>query len=467
MLVSVNWIKDFVDVSGISTADLRTKLTLAVAEVEKVHQREVLPEKIRVAEVHKVEPHPKADKLKLVTFDWGQPELHKVVCGATNVRVGMKTPYAPVETHLPCGIFLQAKDIRGFVSEGMLCSEVELGLGKDADGIMELDDKAPVGEPLRKTLDQKEDTVIDFDNKSLTHRPDLWGYWGLAREFSLALKKPLNNPFDKKWMEEREASFTDATPPVTLKVESDSSCLAYWGLSVDNITVGPSPKWMQARLEAAGLRSINNIVDISNYVMMELGMPLHIFDRDEIKGGRLTIELMGKEGTLKTLDEVERKLLPDDTIIRDDKRPLVLAGIMGGLDSGVSSKTERIFIESANWKAAKLRKTSTRLGLRTDASTRYEKSLDSNNCYRTLLRTLDLVKQLCPKAQVVGRPVYGGENLGQQEKRVLQTSLENITKILGLTIKEEDVLSIFEALDFTVHKKEDIPSRRNPQLSGR
>ena len=204
---------------------------------------------------------------------------------------------------------------------------------------------------------------------------------------------------------------------------------------------------------AVGLRPINNIVDISNYIMVELGMPLHIFDRDEIKGNSVNIHALKEEQTFTTLDEQERQLVVGDTVISDSTGPLVLAGIMGGLKSGVTEKTKKIFIEVANWQAAKVRRTSTRLGLRTDSSMRYEKTLDSQLCYRTLLRTLELVKELCPSATVIGCPVYDGLDLDKNDPLKLVIACDQITKTLGKEISREEIIDIFERLDFHVVNK--------------
>ncbi|MEX1099838.1 MAG: phenylalanine--tRNA ligase subunit beta, partial [Bacteriovoracaceae bacterium] len=340
----------------------------------------------------------------------------------------------------------------GVLSEGMLCSEVELGLGAGSSGIMELAEDAPVGQSMLENLGVEADIVLDVDNKSLTHRPDLWGHYGMAREFAAAYEKELKNPFSDDWAKKLESNFNSSKSPIAPKVEKDSSCLAYWGLSVDGVEVEESPLWMKNRLEAAGLRPINNIVDISNYVMLELGVPLHIFDRELIKDNVIHIKRVGKEESFTTLDEVERQLAPSDTVICDREKPLVLAGIMGGLNSGVSGDTSKIFIEVANWQADEVRTTSTRLGLRSDSSQRYEKSLDSLQCHRTLLRTLELILSLCPGAKVVGKPEYDGKNLEDTKQLKIATSREKIERVLGYEVGQERLESIFKSLDFGIEK---------------
>lgn len=456
MLISLDWINEFVKLPEIDADDLANTFTMTTAEVEDVKKLNDHLAVIKVAEIKSLRSHPEADKLNLVTFDFGGKETKEVVCGAPNVREGLKVPYAPLGTTLPNGLTLEPKKIRGILSDGMLCSEVELNIGEGASGLMELDLKATNGQSMLEYLEMKQDTIIDVDNKSLTHRPDLWGHYGLAREFAAAYEVPLKDAFNNDWKAKLEAKFTKDKSPITPKVESDSSCLAYWGLSLDGVTVSESPEWLKRRLEAVGLRPISNIVDISNYVMMELGMPLHIFDRDKIKDNTIHIKRVGKEDSFETLDEIKRDLLASDTVICDSEKPLVLAGIMGGHNSGVDESTKNIFIEVANWKAEEVRMTSTRLGLRTDSSARYEKSLDSLQCYRTLLRTLDLVLELCPNAKVIGKPEYDGTDLSKIETLTIATSYERIRKVLGHEVSDEKIKSIFEALDFKVDGTSDL-----------
>ena len=453
MNISLNWVSDFVKLPEIDADDLANSFTMTTAEVEGVTQTYAHLKLIKVAQIISIRKHPEADKLNLVTFDFGDKETKEVVCGAPNVKEGLKVAYAPLGVTLPNGLTLEPKKIRGFLSEGILCSEIELGIGEGSKGIMELVEDAPIGQSLMSYLGVRADTILDVDNKSLTHRPDLWGHYGIAREFAAAYGEKLQRPFDEKWKNELESYFSSEESPIKPKVEKDSSCKAYYGLSVDNITVASSPQWMKERLEACGLRSINNVVDISNYVMLELGIPLHIFDRETIQDNTIHIKQVGQETSFTTLDEIERKLLASDTVICDSEKPLVLAGIMGGLNSGVTEKTTKVFIEVANWQAEEVRKTSTRLGLRTDSSQRYEKSLDSRQCYQTLLRTLELLKKACPNATVVGKAEYDGEDLSSFEPKIIETSVEKICGVLGHEVSAEKLINIFESLEFKVENK--------------
>ncbi|WP_127717678.1 phenylalanine--tRNA ligase subunit beta [Halobacteriovorax sp. HLS] len=466
MLISIDWIKEFVDLpSELTPKEIGIKFTLGTAEVEDVLTVGDHLTKIRVAQITSIESHPEADKLNLVTFDFGGKESKQVVCGAGNVKVGLKTAYAPLGITLPNGLTLEPKKIRGILSEGMLCSEEELGFAQESAGIVELPSDAPIGQTMLEYYNETQDILLDVDNKSLTHRPDLWGHYGLAREFGAVFEKELRNPFSDEWASNLKKKFTDGPSPIKPVLEGPSSCLGYFGLSLDGVTVGESPKWLKTRLTAVGLRPINNIVDISNYVMLELGIPLHIFDRDLISNNKITIKELGTTEKFTTLDEIERDLIASDTVICDSDKPLVLAGIMGGLNSGVNESTKNIFIEVANWKAASVRSTSTRLGLRTDSSQRYEKTLDTQLCERTLLRTLELVLQLCPEAKVIGKAEYDGIDLNSIKPLVLNTSVKRITSVLGLDISEQRILSIFKALDFKINQMGDnlevtIPSYR-------
>ncbi|MCO4755132.1 MAG: phenylalanine--tRNA ligase subunit beta, partial [Bacteriovoracaceae bacterium] len=453
MLISLNWIKDFVELPSLDADELANSFTMTTAEVEDVKTTFSHLKEIRVAQIEQVRKHPEADKLNLVTFNFGGKETKEVVCGAPNVREGLKIPYAPLGVTLPNGLTLEPKKIRGVLSEGMLCSETELGIGEGSNGIMELPEDAPIGQPMLEFLGVQADVVLDVDNKSLTHRPDLWGHYGLAREFAAAHEKVLKKPYGSEWQSRLESNFNQESSPIKPKVDKDSSCVAYWGLSLDGVEVKESPLWIKNRIEAAGLRPINNIVDISNYVMLELGMPLHIFDRESIKDQTIHIKRSGKEQSFTTLDEVERKLVDEDTVICDSEKPLVLAGIMGGLNSGVNEKTSKVFIEVANWNAEQVRTTSTRLGLRTDSSQRYEKSLDSLQCYQTLLRTLELILESCPSAKVIGKPEYDGADLSELKPLTIKTSTAKIKTTLGFDLDEQRLVSIFEALDFKVEKE--------------
>jgi len=448
MYIALDWIKDFVDLADQDPLALANRFTLSVAEVEEVKTAGAYWEMVQIVQAVRTEKHPNADKLTIVHFITApQGPERFIVTGATNVVPGKKYPYAPLGTLLPNGLLMEPQKLRGVLSEGMFCSEDELGLGGDHHGIMELPDDAPLGQSLGSYLGKKTSTIIEVDNKSLTHRPDLWGIYGLAREFAALVKRPLKNPFDEAWMNKWPKLYTKDPSPIVPHLAGESAALGYFGLSMDGVKIEPSPGWMQERLLAVGMRPINNIVDISNYVMHELGIPLHIFDRDTIEGA-LEIGRVNHEETFVTLDEMQRALIARDTVIRDSKKPLVLAGIMGGLNSGVRDNTSRIFIEVANWKAAEIRATSSRLGLRTDASQRFEKALDSQLLKRTMFRTVELVLQLCPQAKIVGKLEYDGEDLTKITPTVITVDVAHAQKVLGKDLAPTAMQEILGRLDF-------------------
>ena len=451
MLVSIDWIKDFVDIPDMNVKALCDRFTMGCAEVEEVIVLNEEFSKIKIAEVMSFRPHPHADKLHLVTINTGK-EKKEIVCGASNLKKNMKTPYAPIGVTLPNGIKIAAKKIRGIQSEGMLCSEKELEISNQDRGIMELPSVAPRGENLENYLNLKKQILLNIDNKSLTHRPDLWGHYGLAREFSVLFDKPLKNPFDQKFFEKIKKQFTQNPSPIIPKVHK-SACLAYLGLSIDNISIKNSPSFITSRLNAVGVKSINNIVDISNYVMIELGIPLHIFDRNKIKNKQIDIKRIKKRQSFTTLDNQQRELTEDDTVVMDGDRPLVIGGVMGGLESEISADTKNIFIEVANWRANEIRSTSNRLGLRTEASSRYEKSLDSELLTRTMMRTVELILQCCPNAKIIGKIERDGEELSPKKPLIIPLSPVKINKVLGLERKESQIALIFEKLAFRVDKK--------------
>lgn len=450
MIISLDWIKDFTKIKDYSPQELASRFTLTTAEVEEVKLTAAGLKDVVVSEIIALRPHPEADRLNLVTIRNSQSnETMEVVCGAPNVRTGLKVPYAKIGVTLPNGLTLTPKKIRGVLSEGMLCSANELGISSESDGLLELASELEVGTAINEALSIKEDVLIEVDNKSLTHRPDLWGHLGMAREFAIACEGELQDPFNEKWKKKIEGHFNKKSAPISFLVDENSSCLCYLGLNMSAVAQKPSPSWMVSRLEAVGMRSINLLVDISNYVMLELGIPNHIFDADKISSKKLVIKELKENASMHTLDDVERSLEPSDTAICDGDKPVVIAGIMGGADCEVDENTKNIFLEVANWDAARVRKTSVRLGLRTDSSQRYEKTLDSKLCERTLYRLVDLIMENIPESQVEGGVQRFSKDSAPGEI-TLETSVEKIDKVLGYDVDEKIITNIFEKLGFKV-----------------
>ncbi len=454
MKISINWISDFVDLpTGLSDKDLAERITLSVCEVEGVERIGTILEEVVIAEIISVVPHPDAEKLKLATVNTGGNEV-TVVCGAENCRTGIKVPYAAIGVTLPTGVTLQKKRIRGIESCGMLCAEDELGLSDKHEGLMEIDGDIQTGSTLSQALGDAaaSDLLLDIDNKSLTHRPDCWGHYGLAREFAAVFYKPFRDRFNKSWADSIKKKIGVSEPPVTIHVDRNSANQGFVGLSVDGVRIGISPDWMQRRLIAAGMRPVNTIVDISNYVMLEMGIPNHIFDRNAISGGKIIVRRAGRDMNFTTLDGQVRALKASDTMVCDTRHELAIAGIMGGMESSISDETTQIMIEAANWTDVEIRRTGTRLGLRTDASIRYEKSLDSQQLEKSILRIYELILQFNPDARASGG--IQTDNMPEPLDLAIKICLPGISELLGISIDKETLHDILERLDFKVS---DIP----------
>ena len=440
MYLSLNWLGDHVDLSGLDPEAIAHELTMRTALIEGfVDQRAALAGVV-VGEVLECGQHPGADRLSVCKVDAGDGgEPQHVVCGAPNVAAGQKIIYAPVGTRLPNGLKLKKAKIRGEVSAGMICAEDELGLGPEHDGILVLDPDLSAGTPIGE-VPGLTDVLFDIDNKSITHRPDLWGHRGFARELAAIFDrelKPLPLHDDLVVGEEGPA----------IELEDDCGCPVYAGLSVDG-TPGPSPDWLRFRLVACGMRPINRLVDLSNYVMLELGQPTHPFDRDKLSGDRIVVR-RGQEGeTLTTLDEVQRALAPTDTVIADGAQGVAIAGIMGSADAEVGEGTTRVFLESASFDPQGVRRTSSRLGLRTEALARFEKSLDPGLVHEAVRRYAQLLRELDPEATIHTTYRVAGE--AAAPTRTLTLHSDRVSRLLGLTLEPAQVSGALESIGFGV-----------------
>jgi phenylalanyl-tRNA synthetase beta chain len=442
MLLSLNWLKDFVSLpKNISPEDLAKKLTLHTVEVEKIENQAQRFAKVVVGQILEVKKHPNADRLQIALVDTGKDKL-SIVCGAPNIAPGQLVPVALEGALLPNGLEIKATEVRGEKSNGMLCAEDELGLGGDHSGIMILA-KAKIGQKFSDYL-KLNDIILEVDNKSLSNRPDLWGHYGIAREISAFLGVKLTEiNLDKIKLNEGDKK-------LDIKVEDTKLCPRYMAIKLDGIEIKDSPSWLQDRLVAVGLRPINNIVDITNYVMLELGQPLHAFDGDKIK--QIAIRLAKKDERIETLDEKERKLDNQMLLITDGQKPLAIAGIMGGQNSGITNDTKSIIIESANFDATSIRQTSTKLGLRTDASIRFEKALDPNLTELALKRTIELIKNVCKKAKVTS--ALTDINNSTLPLELIELDLNWLNKLMGTELPKKRIIEILNSLGFeTVEEK--------------
>ncbi len=442
MYISRNWLKDFVKIAdSLSAKELGLKLTMAMAEVEGfVDQKENL-KGVVVGEILEVKKHPNADKLQLAVINIGEKKL-KIVCGAPNIAKGQKVPVALIGTILANGMKIEKVKVRGEESEGMLCAEDELGLGKDHSGILILDNKLVSGTTLAKALGL-DDIVYEIDNKSLTHRPDLWAHYGVAREVAAILNEKL-----KIYKVE---SFKDGKEKLNIKIEDYKLCPRYMGVVIEGIKIAESPDWLKKRVQAVGMRSINNIVDITNYVMMEIGQPLHAFDYDKLEGQRIIVRNATPGEKIKTLDEETRKLTEETLVIADAKQPIAIAGVMGGANTEIDSRTKKIIIESANFDHVSIRKTSAKLGLRTEASIRFEKSLDPNIAELGIKKAIELILQLCEEAKIISQ--IEDVKKFKLNQGPIEIDFDFINKKIGQAIDPKKVIEILDSLGFVNKKK--------------
>ena len=392
MKVSMNWISDYVDLSGLDLNDLIHRFTLSTAEVEEVYELGKEVQGVVVAEVTRVEPHPNSKKLHLVTVNLGDREDH-CVCGAPNVREGMRIPFAPFGASV-VGMTIGEATIAGVVSRGMCCSAQELGIAESSTGLLELPSDAPLGK-LVTDLYAIRDTVFEVDNKSLTNRPDLWGHYGIAREFSAIAKRPLK-PLDLA-----DLDVYASLPEVPVGRIDSELCYRYSALRIDNVKKSVSPIDMQIRLYYCGMRAISLLADLTNYIMLELGQPTHAFDSRKIDA--IQVERFAEPFDFETLDGTKRRIDPETLMIKSGETPVAIAGVMGGLDSEIVADTDSVTLECATFSAVSVRKTSTRVGLRTDASMRYEKTLDPELCKLAAARFTKLLLAIDPEAKVVSR----------------------------------------------------------------
>lgn len=386
MFVSMNWIKDFVDLEGQDLEKLIHRFTLSTAEVEGIEYKGKDIQDVVVGEILSCEDHPDSDHLHLLKVDGGDA-VYDVVCGAPNARAGIKTAFCKVGGRVG-EIKIKPAKLRGQVSNGMCCSAKELGISEEHSGIMELDSSLANGTDLKEIF-PIEDIIFEVDNKSLTNRPDLWGHYGMAREFAALTGQQV------KPLEIMENPYTgDAKVAVELRNEL---AYRYTSVRIENVTKKVSPMEMQIRLYYCGTRAINLLADLTNYIMLELGQPTHAFDGNKI--GKIVVDTPKEDIKFTTLDGVERDITTDTLMIYDNETPVAIAGIMGGLDSEIVENTSSVVLESANFDAVSIRKSAARLAHRTDASARYEKTLDPEMTMLAVKRFIKLVKDIDPDCE--------------------------------------------------------------------
>ena len=453
MKLSYSWLKDYLK-CDLTPAQVAEAMTSIGIEVDGVEETEEIPGGLAgvvVAEVLTCEPHPDSDHLHITTVNAGSGEPLTVVCGAPNVAAGQKVLLAQIGTVLPGDFKIKKSKIRGVESFGMICAEDELGIGTSHDGIMVLPADAVPGTPAKEFLHLKTEAVIEYEITA--NRVDAASHWGVARDLYAwcvvnGVKAELLDPAAaKRYGSPRERSAAGA---VEVKVDDPTGAPRYCGITIRDIKVGPSPEWLQKRLLSIGSHPINNIVDISNFILFELGQPLHTFDADKIRGGRVIVRRAAEGEIIKTLDGVERKLSASDVVIADTEGPMCIAGVFGGEDSGVTDGTVNVFVESAYFDPASIRKTSKSQGLQTDASFRFERGADPFMQPYALRRAVQLILE-CAGGKVCGEALDICPKL--PERKRIELDYNRIRNFIGKPISNSEMESILEALCYTFESR--------------
>lgn len=441
MLISCNKLKSHIkNPEDIDWLNIWETFTIRTAEVEKVEVKGNTFDNIVVAEIKECEEHPDSDHMHILKVDCGEKELIQVVCGAPNVRVGLKTAFVKVGGHID-GVEIKARPLRGILSNGMCCSGRELGISDNHDGIMELPSDWVVGTDIKKYL-PVEDIIVEIDNKSLTNRPDLWGHYGIAREICAITNHDLLSLDILEIANDKE--------DLDIVIKDNNLCYRYTGLKIENIKNNKTPLDMQIFLYYAGMRSISLLVDLTNYLMLELGQPMHAFDARVVKN--IEVGLANDKDTYTTLDGVTRTLTNEMLMIKNGDKYFGIAGVMGGLDSEILSDTTSVFLESACFNAGSIRRCALNLGLRTEASARYEKSLDPNMTDLAIKRLAYLLKEQNPDMVIASNLTDVYPNPLKEEKILLDKKTLSI--YMGRTLEDETVRNILDKLGFKVEIEE-------------
>lgn len=435
MKISLNWLSDYVPLP--EAKELAARLTMAGLEVEGISRPGDDLQGVVVAQVKAASPHPNADKLQVTEIDFGGPAPVQVVCGAKNFKVGDKVPLATVGTTLPNGVSIKQAALRGVESAGMLCSAKELGLSEDSAGLLILDPSLPAGTPIANALGL-EDTL--FEVNVTPNRPDALSHLGVARDVAVLTEAPLKLPEPKL----REGKVR-AADRVKIRIDDPDRCPRYAARVIEGVKIGPSPAWLANRLKACGVRAINNVVDVTNYVLLETGHPLHGFDLDQLAGAEIVVRRAKPQETLTTLDGKERALDPDDLLICDRDHAQVLAGVMGGAQSEVTDKTTRVLLECAYFQPAGVRRAGKRHALHTESSHRFERGVDVAGIPFVLDRAAALIAELAGGEVLQGMvDVY----LKPVAPREIALRLARVGKVLGTEIPDGETERILTALGF-------------------
>ena len=449
MNISYNWLKNHINLtlSPEETAKKLTSLGLEVGTTENVQSIKGGLEGLVVAKVVECEDHPNSDHLHITKVDAGNGELLQVVCGAANCRAGLTTILATVGTKLYSGdesFAIKKSKIRGVESFGMLCAEDEIGIGTSHDGIIELPEDAVIGTPAKEYYNIEDDTLIEVD--ITPNRSDAISHFGVARDLAAGLGIAVTKPS----VDDFKVDNNDYVVNVT--VENSEACPRYSGVTINNVKVTESPDWLKNKLSTIGLRPINNVVDVTNFILHELGQPLHAFDGDKIKGNHIIVKNLADETPFTTLDGVERKLSSNDLMICNEAEGMCIAGVFGGLDSGVTESTTKVFIESAYFNPVSVRKTARRHSLNTDASFRYERGCDPNITLYALKRAALLIQEVAG-GQVSMDIVDIYPNPIQDFS--VQLSYAKVNSLIGKELSKETVKGILAGLEIKIENETD------------
>ena len=449
MNISYNWLKDYLDfdLQPDEVAAALTSIGLETGGVEEVQTIKGGLEGLVIGEVLTCEEHPNSDHLHITTVNVGGAEPLQIVCGAPNVAAGQKVVVAVNGTKLYDGdecFTIKRSKIRGVESNGMICAEDEIGIGTDHAGIIVLPADAVVGTPAKEYYNVKSDYVLEVD--ITPNRVDATSHFGVARDLAAYLKQN-GKPANLKRPSVDAFKIDDEVPAIEVVVENKEACLRYSGITIKNVTVKESPEWLQNRLKVIGLRPMNNVVDITNYILHGVGQPLHSFDADKIKGNKVVVRSATEGAKFVTLDGVERTLTDRDLMICNVEEPMCIAGVFGGLDSGVTEQTKNVFLESATFHPTWIRKTARRFGLNTDASFRYERGLDPNQTVEVMKRAALLIQE------VAGGTITGAIQdiypVPVAPYRV-ELTYDKVNTLIGKVIPVETVKSILESLEMKI-----------------
>lgn len=440
MKLPLSWLKDYMNIDGIENAEYMHKMTMSGSIVEGIENAAAEIKNVVTGKILKIEKHPDADKLVVCMVDVGEDAPIQIVTGAPNVFEGAVIPVAKHKSTLPGGVKITKGKLRGVESFGMMCSTDELGISEErATGILILPEDTPIGEDIAEVLHLNEN-VAEFEITS--NRPDCMSIIGLARETAATFNRPIS--IKKPEVTENSENVTDYA---SVEIRNPELCSRYVGRVVKNVKIAPSPEWMQRRLKSCGIRAINNVVDITNYIMLEYGQPMHAYDLDHVEGKKIIVRCAEDGEQLETLDDQPRTLASSMIVISDEKRAIGVAGVMGGANSEVCDDTTTILFESANFNAAAVRRGAKGLGMRTDASALFEKGLDSENCLPAINRACELMTEL-GAGEVVGGVI--DEYPVKKPQTVLDFEPEKMNAFLGMDISEGEMKEMLSRLEFEV-----------------